>query len=218
MEANKELKVGMKVRLRPYSEDLTDRRLIPGHPGTVSTMVTGGFFGSVVTVKKQAEADQWFLIEEDGGKWTWDVRWIAEDVVESVDCDDCTFNPNRSSLGSSSIKCWDCISLCGTKKFFKPIVDSSQIKGMTADVMAIDDPLPVSPMDTQVGGSHYKDMKIQPIQFAVANKLNSCQTLALRYLTRKKGGKEKVLEDRRKAIHVIEMEIEMITKGEIEVE
>ena len=63
------------------------------------------------------------------------------------------------------------------------------------------------PLDKQVGGGHYKDMKIQPIEYAVANGFNPCQTLTLRYISRKKGDKAKLIEDRRKAIHCIELEI-----------
>lgn len=74
-----------------------------------------------------------------------------------------------------------------------------------------------SPLDTQVAGSHYKGMKIQPMEFSMANALNACQHSAIKYVSRKKGGKEQIIEDRRKAIHCIEMEIEMIESGLIEV-
>lgn len=62
----------------------------------------------------------------------------------------------------------------------------------------------------QVAGSHYKTMRIQPIEFAMLNGLNACQALALRYITRDKGGMAKRVEEREKAIHCIELEIDFI--------
>ncbi len=62
----------------------------------------------------------------------------------------------------------------------------------------------------QVGGAHYKSMRIQPIEFGMLNGLNPCQMLAMRYLTRSKGGLAKRIEDRRKAIHCIELELQFL--------
>jgi hypothetical protein len=58
----------------------------------------------------------------------------------------------------------------------------------------------------QVGGSHYKGMKIQPMRYSMANGLNACQHTSIKYITRykQKGG----IEDLRKAIHCIELLIE----------
>ncbi len=70
----------------------------------------------------------------------------------------------------------------------------------------------MSALDTQVGGNHYKDMKIQPIEYCHANKLGACETLAIRYISRwrNKAG----IQDLRKAIHCLELLIELETKGE----
>ena len=65
-------------------------------------------------------------------------------------------------------------------------------------------------LDVQVGGGHYKEMRIQPIEFGMLNGLNMCQALALRYITRNKGGFLKRIEEREKAIHCIELEIDFI--------
>jgi hypothetical protein len=64
-----------------------------------------------------------------------------------------------------------------------------------------------NPLDTQVGGNHYKSYAIQPIEYAMANRLNYCQANAIKYVTRygDKGGKEDLL----KAIHNIELLIEL---------
>ena len=59
---------------------------------------------------------------------------------------------------------------------------------------------------TQVGGSHYKDMAIQPAHFAYVNKIGYHEACAIKYLCRhgKKNGKQ----DLEKAIHFIQMLIE----------
>lgn len=64
-----------------------------------------------------------------------------------------------------------------------------------------------SPLTRQVGGSHYKKYKIQPVEYAMANNLNYCQANAVKYITRykDKGG----IEDLRKAIHNIDLLIEL---------
>ena len=58
----------------------------------------------------------------------------------------------------------------------------------------------------QIGGSHYKTMKIQPSKFINDNKLLFAEGNAIKYICRHayKGGKE----DLKKAIHYIEMIIE----------
>ena len=65
----------------------------------------------------------------------------------------------------------------------------------------------MSAFDTQVGGGHYKDLAIQPMQYSMANKLDACQHTIIKYVTRfrEKGG----LADLEKAKHVIEMLIEL---------
>ena len=58
----------------------------------------------------------------------------------------------------------------------------------------------------QIGGSHYKNMKIQPSKFRNDNNLLFAEGNAIKYICRHahKGGKE----DLKKAIHYIEMIIE----------
>ena len=58
----------------------------------------------------------------------------------------------------------------------------------------------------QIGGSHYKDMVIQPSQFINKNKLLFAEGNAIKYICRHihKGGKE----DLEKAKHYIDMIIE----------
>ncbi len=64
-----------------------------------------------------------------------------------------------------------------------------------------------NPLDSQVGGKHYKQYKIQPVEYAMANNLNYCQANAIKYVTRyrDKNGRE----DLEKAIHNIQILIEL---------
>lgn len=64
----------------------------------------------------------------------------------------------------------------------------------------------MSALDTQVGGNHYKNLKIQPMEYSMANKLDACQHTAIKYITRfrDKGG----IADLEKAKHCIDMLIE----------
>ena len=59
---------------------------------------------------------------------------------------------------------------------------------------------------SQVGGDHYKKLKIQPMEYALANKLDYAQANVVKYVTRHadKNGKEDLL----KAIHNIQLMIE----------
>ena len=58
----------------------------------------------------------------------------------------------------------------------------------------------------QVGGNHYREMKIQPVEYILANDIGFCEGCAIKYLSRwkSKGG----VEDLRKARHFIDLLIE----------
>jgi|TARA_R100000005_G_scaffold1615_1_gene922 hypothetical protein len=60
----------------------------------------------------------------------------------------------------------------------------------------------------QVGGSHYKDCKIQPVEFIVGNDLTFLEGNIIKYITRhrRKGEGRKDIE---KVIHYAEMILEM---------
>jgi len=62
--------------------------------------------------------------------------------------------------------------------------------------------MPVSPMKVQIGGTHYKDMPIQPLEYSMANGMNACQHSAIKYVSRYKGKGGK--EDLEKAIDSIQ--------------
>ncbi len=61
-------------------------------------------------------------------------------------------------------------------------------------------------LDKQVGGKHYRNMKIQPAEFINENKLLFAEGNAIKYICRHSiKGKE---EDVKKAIHYLEMILE----------
>lgn len=64
----------------------------------------------------------------------------------------------------------------------------------------------MSAFDKQISGSHYKTMRIQPLEYALANNLGICEHAVVKYISRwkDKGG----VDDLRKAIHYCEILIE----------
>jgi len=68
--------------------------------------------------------------------------------------------------------------------------------------------------EQQVGGSHYTTMKIQPLEYCMANEMNACQTKIIKYVSRRKGDKTKQLEDLDKAIHVLQYYKEWIAQND----
>ena len=63
-----------------------------------------------------------------------------------------------------------------------------------------------NPYKKQVGGNHYKDMKIQPAQFINENNLPFAEGNAIKYICRHKHKGE--VQDLEKAKHYIDMIIE----------
>jgi hypothetical protein len=64
----------------------------------------------------------------------------------------------------------------------------------------------VSAKDYQIGGAHYKDKGIQPIEYIMANSLDFCEGNVIKYVSRwrQKNG----LDDLLKAKHYLEFLIE----------
>lgn len=63
------------------------------------------------------------------------------------------------------------------------------------------------PLAHQEGGSHYKDMAIQPVEFIEANGLSFCEGSAVKYICRHRLKNHK--EDILKAIHFLQILIEL---------
>lgn len=70
-------------------------------------------------------------------------------------------------------------------------------------------------IETQVGGDHYKLMKIQPLEFIMANNMSYCEANVVKYVSRwrSKNG----VEDLRKARHYIDLLIEEATDDALDV-
>ena len=67
-------------------------------------------------------------------------------------------------------------------------------------------------LEKQIGGNHYKNFAIQPIEFIVKNNLGFIEGNIIKYICRyhQKGGKEDLL----KAKHYIELLIELKYGGD----
>ena len=61
-------------------------------------------------------------------------------------------------------------------------------------------------LDTQIGGSHYKDMAIQPVEFITANGIDYREANVIKYVCRHKAKNGR--EDLEKAMHYLEMLLE----------
>jgi hypothetical protein len=72
-------------------------------------------------------------------------------------------------------------------------------------------PRPENPLAHQEGGSHYKNLKIQPIEYIHANAIPFAEGSVIKYVTRwrDKGG----IKDLEKARHFLDLLIELERKG-----
>jgi len=72
-------------------------------------------------------------------------------------------------------------------------------------------PETATPLSSQIGGSHYKQFAIQPIEFIIRNNIPGAEALALRYICRHrlKNGRE----DLEKAIHILQILLEVEYDG-----
>ena len=61
-------------------------------------------------------------------------------------------------------------------------------------------------LETQIGGNHYKDMNIQPLEFIMANNLPYCESNIIKYVCRYKS--KNGLQDLLKARHYLDILIE----------
>ena len=65
-------------------------------------------------------------------------------------------------------------------------------------------------LKTQIGGNHYKEMNVQPIELIASLELNFFQGNIVKYLSRRKGGDD--ITDWQKALHYCELAIELDRK------
>lgn len=67
----------------------------------------------------------------------------------------------------------------------------------------------MSALDVQVGGEHYKDSPIQPVQYIEANKLGFLEGCVVKRLTRHNKSTGKGRQDIEKAIHELQLLLEL---------
>jgi len=65
-----------------------------------------------------------------------------------------------------------------------------------------------NPLDVQIGGDHYKKLKIQPIQYIMANDLNFLQGCIVKRISRYNMSGGKKLEDLKKIKHEVDLLID----------
>jgi hypothetical protein len=64
-----------------------------------------------------------------------------------------------------------------------------------------------TPLASQEGGQHYKDLKIQPIEYITANGLSFSQGNVIKYVTRYKA--KNGAQDLKKAIHMLQLMLQL---------
>ncbi len=62
-------------------------------------------------------------------------------------------------------------------------------------------------LSKQVGGNHYKDFAIQPVEFIIKNRLGFCEGNVIKYVCRHR--KKNGIEDLKKAKHYLELLAEL---------
>lgn len=138
---------------------------------------------------------------------------------EVKDCNTCTHHVQGGTLDDAPSHCWDC-SRTKSLVHWEPLnLQKEVLKRFNSnaddrvDAMvyaalhgAEEETTSVNALDVQVGGGHYKNLAIQPMEYSMKNKLDACQHTAIKYVTRfrEKGGKE----DLEKAKHAIDLLIE----------
>lgn len=67
----------------------------------------------------------------------------------------------------------------------------------------------MSALDTQIGGSHYREGRIQPVQYIEANQLGFLEGCVVKRLTRHNRDTGKGRQDIEKAIHELQLLLEL---------
>jgi hypothetical protein len=65
----------------------------------------------------------------------------------------------------------------------------------------------MSALDKQEGGGHYKQMKIQPVEYICENNIPYCEANVIKYVSRHR--EKNGAQDIRKAIHYLELILQM---------
>jgi hypothetical protein len=143
-------------------------------------------------------------------------------------CNTCARHVQAGRLEDAPAECWTCgggtnlpnwtpiVMHPGGRITVAPGVDVSLGGGTITVPPAPPSPLregsvakPANPLAVQHGGSHYKDMPIQPVEFCHANGIGFIEGGVIKYVCRwrKKNG----IEDLKKARHFLDVLIELET-------
>lgn len=122
-------------------------------------------------------------------------------------CSTCLNYEAGTPLNECKKICWDCYGTT-SKVYWEPKDEQLTPSEYAALHYGMeDDELEeeyLSSLDAQVGGDHYSKLKIQPMEYSMANKLDACQHTAIKYITRFRD-KGTPMADLDKAIHCIQM-------------
>lgn len=101
-------------------------------------------------------------------------------------------------------ECWN----CGFKH--KDLVSCpschAAVEGMHPSDTSLVPTVP-SALTEQIGGTHYKDLVVQPVEFCQKNKLNHCESSIIKYASRHKH--KNGAEDVKKIIHYAKLLLEI---------
>lgn len=117
-------------------------------------------------------------------------------------CSTCKNEPYQAGVGGP----------CATCAVTEISIIPSNFKSVLSPWTAVEQgPAPIKrALATQVGGAHYKDMEIQPVEFITKNGLGFLEGCVIKRVCRWKA--KDGVQDLRKAIHEIELLIEMEAK------
>lgn len=131
-------------------------------------------------------------------------KLVSESPDDLYACDKCAFG----SQGMSEA-CELAGNFCTTKEGAYLVLIDEQSETLTEKVNEWQEKEvhKQSALDKQVAGGHYKDLKIQPVEYIVANNLSFLEGNIVKYTTRHrmKGG----AEDIKKVIHYCELILEL---------
>jgi len=123
------------------------------------------------------------------GKTVWLIK-SSDQESSGASCDQCVFNFNDCPRDTET----DRIACTLNEDILMHFTDGSSETKSEESLSANS-----SALNIQVGGGHYKDMKIQPVEYIHANNLSFLEGNVVKYITRHKT-KNKA-QDIRKIIH-----------------
>lgn len=131
------------------------------------------------------------------------------DTPQAVkDCNNCKNHVQGRTLDDCPQVCWFCIKdreLTNWEPIQMKPLEYAKLHGATEEETPKHHEWgQLSALDKQEGGDHYKKLKIQPMEYSMANELDACQHTVIKYVTRfrDKGTPQMDLD---KAIHAIEL-------------